>query len=209
MFISTEGETLSQVHQRFNCLLIDLKTVGTIYSNSKVVTKFMEALPESWSNLTMCLKFSKDLKTLTLSELYGIMLNHEQSIQLKKNLIRDAKDSKSTSVALVSESLPLAPRTSSVVITELDNTNSEDFSEADFDESLALLTNTFRRFVRKSNFQKKSPLAITDKPKSTPVDKASAKKYLNKLLNHPPHQLLPLKIRIRASGIWTVDAQDT
>ena len=102
------------------------------------------------------------------------MLNHEQSIQLKKNLIRDAKDSKNTSVALVSESLPLAPRTSSVVITELDNTNSEDLSEADFDESLALLTNTFRRFARKRNFQKKSPLAITDKPKSTPVDKASA-----------------------------------
>ena len=69
MFISTMGETLSQVHQRFNCMLIDLKTVGTIYSNSEVVTKFMEALPESWSNLTMCLKLSKDLKTLTLSEL--------------------------------------------------------------------------------------------------------------------------------------------
>ena len=94
------------------------------------------------------------------------MLNHEQSIQLKKNLIRDAKDSKSTSVALVSESLPLAPRTSSIVITELDDTNSEDLSETYFDESFALLTNTFRRFARKSNFQKKKPLAITDKPKT-------------------------------------------
>ena len=99
MFISTKGETLSQVHQRFNCLLIDLKTVGIVYSNSEVVTKFMEALPESWSNYTMCLKLSKDLKTLSLSELYRIMLNHEQSLQLKKNLIRDVKDSKSTPVA--------------------------------------------------------------------------------------------------------------
>ena len=174
MFISTKGETLSQVHQRFSCLLIDLKAVGTIYTNSEVVTKFMEALPESWSNLTMCLKFSKDMKTLTLSGLYGIMLNHEQSIQLKKNLIRDAKDSKSTFVALVSESLPSATHTFSVVITELDDTNFEDLSDADFDESLALLTNTFRRFARKSNFQKKKPFAITDKPKSIPVDKASA-----------------------------------
>ena len=47
-------------------------------------------------------------------------------------------------------------------------------SKADLDESLAFLTNTFRRFARKRNFKKKSPLAITDKPKSTPVDKASA-----------------------------------
>ena len=94
MFISTKGETLSQVHQRFNCLLIDLKTVGTVYSNSEVITKFMDALPESWSNYTMCLKLSKDIKTLSLSELYGIMLNHEQSLQLKKNLIRGVKDPK-------------------------------------------------------------------------------------------------------------------
>ena len=67
------------------------------------------------------------------------MLNHEQSIQLKKNLIRDAKDSKSTSVALVFESLPLAPLTSSVVIAELDDTNYEDLSEVDFNESLRLI----------------------------------------------------------------------
>ena len=70
MFINTKGETLSQVHQRFNCLLIDLnvdqhQTAGTVYSNSEVITKFMEALPESWSNYTMCLKLSKDIKTLS------------------------------------------------------------------------------------------------------------------------------------------------
>ena len=124
----------------------------------------------------MCLKLSKDLKILSQSELYGIILNHEQSGQLKKNLIRDVKDSKSTFVALISESPPSAT-TSSVVITELDDPNSEDLSDADFDESLALLTNTFRRFARKSNFQKKKPFAITDKLKSTPVDKASATCY--------------------------------
>ena len=146
------------VHQRFNWLLIDLKTVGTIYTNSEVVTKFMEALPESWSNLTMCLKFSKDLKTLTLSEFYGIMLNHEQIIQLKKNLIRDAKDSKSTSVALVSESLPLATRTSSVVITELDDTNSEDLLDADFDESLAFLLTPSEGLPVRATFRRRNLL---------------------------------------------------
>ena len=72
------------------------------------------------------------------------MLNHEQSLQLKKNLIRDVKDSKSTPVALISECFPSAT-TSSVVITAIDDLNSKDLLDADFDESLALLTNTFRR----------------------------------------------------------------
>ena len=95
---------------------------------------------------------------------------------LKKNLIRDTKDSKSTSVALVSESIPSATK-SSVIITELDPSNPECLSEddsTDFDESLALLTKNFRRFAQKSNFHKFSPLCITDKPKSTPVDKATS-----------------------------------
>ncbi|KAJ9539223.1 hypothetical protein OSB04_031956 [Centaurea solstitialis] len=97
-------ETLSQTHQRFNCLLIDLKTYDVSYSNSQVITKFMEALPYHWENYTMCLKMSKDIKTITLSELYGMMLNHEQHKTLKSNLIRDTKDVKSTSLALISDS---------------------------------------------------------------------------------------------------------
>ncbi|KAJ9560426.1 hypothetical protein OSB04_005586 [Centaurea solstitialis] len=64
----------------------------------------MEALPEYWENYTMCLKMSKDIKTITLRELYGMMLNHEQTKTLKSNLIRDSKDVKSNPLALISES---------------------------------------------------------------------------------------------------------
>ena len=41
--ISQRGETISQVHQCFNYLLIDLKTIDIVYPNSEIVTKFMEA----------------------------------------------------------------------------------------------------------------------------------------------------------------------
>ena len=51
--ISMKGETPSHVHQRFHCLLIDLKIIGTIYPNSTIVTKFVEALPESWQTYTI------------------------------------------------------------------------------------------------------------------------------------------------------------
>ncbi|KAJ9564659.1 hypothetical protein OSB04_000625 [Centaurea solstitialis] len=174
-FIHQKDETLSQLHQRFNCLLIDLKTIGTTYSNSEVVTKFMEALPEHWEVYTSCLTMSKDIKTLTLSELYGILLNREQQKKLKKNLIRDSKESKSTSVALVSDSVPpVATTSSSVTITEIESSDSEMSEDPDFNESLALLTKSFKRFAKKGSFHKKKPLSITDKPKSDPVDKATA-----------------------------------
>ncbi|KAJ9557729.1 hypothetical protein OSB04_012343 [Centaurea solstitialis] len=173
-FIHQKDETLSQLHQRFNCLLIDLKTIGTTYSNSEVVTKFMEALPEHWEIYTSCLTMSKDIKTLTLSELYGILLNREQQKKLKKNLIRDSKDTKSNSVALVSDSVPTVATPSSVTITELESSDSDMSEDPEFNESLALLTRSFKKFAKKGNFHKKKHLTITDKPKSDPVDKATA-----------------------------------
>ncbi|KAJ9538188.1 hypothetical protein OSB04_030921 [Centaurea solstitialis] len=177
-FIHQKDETLSQIHQRFNCLLIDLKTIGTIYPNSEVVTKFMEALPEHWETYTSCLTMSKDIKTLTLSELYGILLNREQQKKLKKNLIRDTKDSKSTSIALVSDSVPTVATPSSVTITELESSDSDiSDSDPDFSESLALLTRSFKKFAKKGNFQRRKPLILTDKPKTESVDKATATCY--------------------------------
>ncbi|KAJ9553231.1 hypothetical protein OSB04_017276 [Centaurea solstitialis] len=173
-FIHQKDETLSQLHQRFNCLLIDLKTIGTTYSNSEVVTKFMEALPEHWEIYTSCLTMSKDIKTLTLSELYGILLNREQQKKLKKNLIRDSKDTKSNSVALVSDSVPTVAISSSVTITELESSDSDMSEDPEFNESLALLTRSFKKFAKKGNFHKKKHLTITNKPKSDPVDKATA-----------------------------------
>ncbi|KAI3729105.1 hypothetical protein L6452_17754 [Arctium lappa] len=184
-FIAGKNESLSDVHQRFNCLIIDLRTVGRTYSNSEVLTKFLECLPESWDSYSMCLKLTKDLHTLSLSTLYGILLNYEQSNLLKKNLVKDSKDSKSTPVALVSSEIIPSQR-STLTITELDS-ESEDLSDPDlseFDESLALLTNSFKRFARKSNFRRSKPLSISEKPKSTPVDKATATCYNCEKIGH-------------------------
>ncbi|KAI3684855.1 hypothetical protein L6452_34082 [Arctium lappa] len=184
-FIAGKNESLSDIHQRFNCLIIDLRTVGRTYSNSEVLTKFLESLPESWDSYSICLKLTKDLHTLSLSTLYGILLNYEQSNLLKKNLVKDSKDSKSTPVALVSSEIIPSQR-STLTITELES-ESEDLSDPDlseFDESLALLTNSFKRFARKSNFRRSKPLSLTEKPKSTPVDKATATCYNCEKIGH-------------------------
>ncbi|KAJ9538908.1 hypothetical protein OSB04_031641 [Centaurea solstitialis] len=179
-FIATKGETLAQTHQRFNSLLIDLKTYGIVYSNSQVITKFMETLPEYWETYTMCLKMSKDIKTITLSELYGMMLNHEQTKSLKMNLIRDTKcwdAAKGTSLALISDaSQPSQTPVSTATITEIDDSDSDLVSdnEADFNESLALLSKHFKKFGRKGNFHKPKQLSLTNKLDTRSSDKATS-----------------------------------
>src|SRR5581483_5493372 len=140
-FIAAKGESLSQTYQRFNCLLIDLKTYDVSYSNSQVITKFMEALPDHLENYTMCLKMSKDIKTISLSELYGVMLNHEHHKTLKSDLLRDTKDVKSTSLALLSNSSQPSNPVSIVTITKIEDSDSDHVSdtETELNESLALI----------------------------------------------------------------------
>ncbi|KAJ9547054.1 hypothetical protein OSB04_019597 [Centaurea solstitialis] len=105
--------------------------------------------------------------------------NREQQKKLKKNLIRDTKDSKSTSLALVSNSVsPVATPSSLVTITELESSDSDiSESDPDFNESLALLTRSFKKFAKKGNFQRRKPLTLTGKPKTESVDKATATCY--------------------------------
>ncbi|KAJ9545060.1 hypothetical protein OSB04_024767 [Centaurea solstitialis] len=143
----------------------------------EVITKFMEALPEYWENYTMCLKMSKDIKTITLSELYGMMLNHEQTKSLKTNLIRDTKDVKSTSLALVFDTAqPSQTPVSTVTITEIEDSDSEPVfdNETELNESLALLSKHFKKFGRKGNFRKSKPLSIAKKPETPSGDKATS-----------------------------------
>ncbi|KAJ9538437.1 LOW QUALITY PROTEIN: hypothetical protein OSB04_031170 [Centaurea solstitialis] len=190
-FILLKDETLSQTHQRFNCLLIDLKTIGIVYSNFEVITKFMEALLEYWETYTSCLTMSKDIKTLTVSDLYGILLNREQQKKLKKNLIRDTKDSKSTSLALVTDSVPPVSAPSSLVtITELESSDSDiSESDSDFNESLAFLTRTFKCLPKRILLIKLLLPATTVKAKDTLLMIAGTRKIILLLLLLP----LPLK----------------
>ncbi|KAJ9558484.1 hypothetical protein OSB04_013098 [Centaurea solstitialis] len=126
----------------------------------------------------MCLKLSKDIKTITLSELYGMMLNHEQTKSLKTNLIRDTKDAaKGTSLALISDApQPSQTPVSTVTITEINDSDSDLVSdnEIDFNESLALLSKHLKKFGRKGNFRKSKQPSLTNKPDTPSGDKAAS-----------------------------------
>ncbi|KAJ9561429.1 hypothetical protein OSB04_006589 [Centaurea solstitialis] len=120
---------------------------------------------------------SKDIKTITLIELYGMMLNHEQTKTLKSNLIRDSKDVKSNPLALISESpQPSQTPVLIVTITEIEDSDSEPVSnnETEFNESLALLSKHFKKFGRKGNFRKSKPLSIANKPETPSGNKVTS-----------------------------------
>src|SRR5581483_1573997 len=103
--------------------------------------------------------------------LYGMM--HKT---LKSDLLRDTKDVKSTSLALLSNSSQTSNPVSTVTITEIEDSNSNHVSdtETELNESLALLSKHFKKFGRKGNFRKSKPLSLTNKAETPSGGKASA-----------------------------------
>ena len=79
----------------------------------------------------MCLKMSNDMSILSLYTLYRILLNHEQSRQLKRNLVKESREMKSSPLALIFEDASAETPSSSsfssslpsIVIIELDLTS--------------------------------------------------------------------------------------
>ncbi|KAI3729555.1 hypothetical protein L6452_18216 [Arctium lappa] len=126
----------------------DKKKVG-IDARSKTIISM--ALPDEVFHSIMHLKTSKEMWETICVQYEGTTEIQETR---KINLVRQYE----SFIAVSSEIIP--SQRSTLTITELDS-ESEDLSDPDlseFDESLTLLTNSFKRFARKSNFRKSKGL---------------------------------------------------
>ncbi|KAJ9552897.1 hypothetical protein OSB04_016942 [Centaurea solstitialis] len=93
-------KSLTNYYNRFNSLLNDLLLMGKVYDNEEVLNKFMDGLPKFWENICSCIKTSKELETMSLTVLFGTLVNYEQTKIKRKSLTRDIK---SSSIAFLSK----------------------------------------------------------------------------------------------------------
>ncbi|KAJ9566374.1 LOW QUALITY PROTEIN: hypothetical protein OSB04_002340 [Centaurea solstitialis] len=100
LFCHEKGESITNYYNRFNSLLNDLLLLGKVYDNEEVLNKFMDGLPEFWENICTCIKTSKDLETVSLTVLFGTLVNYEQTKLQRKHL----RDIKGSSIAFMSKS---------------------------------------------------------------------------------------------------------
>jgi hypothetical protein len=83
-FAHIKGETMSAQYLRFIQILDDLEKVSVTMENNDVLRKFLRSLPDVWTVYTINIRSSKNLKTLTLSELHGILSGYQMEIEAKQ-----------------------------------------------------------------------------------------------------------------------------
>ena len=94
-----EDENVESMISRISKIVIELKSVGIVYSNSLRVSKLVNTLLKDWETKVVILKLG-DLQNMTYDELRGNLMAYEQN-----HINRYNKDDKKKTVAFIGETL--------------------------------------------------------------------------------------------------------
>ncbi|GJV62813.1 retrovirus-related pol polyprotein from transposon TNT 1-94 [Tanacetum coccineum] len=91
-FIISDDETIDCAFARFNTIITSLKALDESFSSRNHVRKFLRALPTKWRPKVTAIEESKDLSTLPLDELIGILKVYEVVLEKALETFRNKKE---------------------------------------------------------------------------------------------------------------------
>ncbi|XP_012834159.1 PREDICTED: uncharacterized protein LOC105955000 [Erythranthe guttata] len=141
-----ENETITDFHAKLCDISNESYALGELYSESKLVRKAMRSLPERFAYRIAAIEEVRDVDTLKLDELMGKLL--AQELNHGENHREKSREKK---IAFQAETSYATPQNSST---------QED--EQTVEESLALLSKNFGKFLKK--IEKRGNLPSTGKP---------------------------------------------
>ncbi|GJW75934.1 zf-CCHC domain-containing protein [Tanacetum coccineum] len=122
---------------RFNTIITSLKALDKGYSSKNYVRKFLRALHPKWrAKVTVVIKESKDLTSLSLDELIGNLKVHEMFIKKDSEIVKAKGERKSLALKAIKES-----------------SDGECLTYGSEDEEYAMAVREFKKFfLRRSRF---------------------------------------------------------
>ena len=81
LFKMKPTKIISEMFTCFTDIINGLKNLGKTYTNSKLVQKVLQSLPEKWDPKITAIQEAKDLNTLPLEELLGSLMTHELNVR--------------------------------------------------------------------------------------------------------------------------------
>ncbi len=133
MFKMKKDESIRDMFARFNAIINPLSSLGKTYTNSELVRKILRSLPKQWDVLTTTLLQSKELSSMTLSDLDGNLVTQELAFKARE--IDEGKTSKSMALKALQEE---------------EEPQSEE-CENEEDEDMAFISHKLKKFFSRRN----------------------------------------------------------
>ena len=83
LFVMNKDENISEMSTRFTNIVNYLKSLGKIYTNEENVRKILRSLPKKWEAKKTAIYEVRDLKVLSLDELFGSLMMYELEMNSK------------------------------------------------------------------------------------------------------------------------------
>jgi hypothetical protein len=83
LFVMKKDENISEMSTRFTNIVNCLKALGKIYTNQENVRKILRSLPKRWEAKMTAISEARNLKVLTLEELFGSLMTYELEMNSK------------------------------------------------------------------------------------------------------------------------------
>ncbi|CAL1377856.1 unnamed protein product [Linum trigynum] len=104
-FVMKPEETIKEMHDRFTTIVNSLRNLDVEYSSADLVRKVLWALPKRWTPKVTAIEESKDLTKLSLDELMGSLVTHEEKLKREGEEVRKEKKSIAFKVSASEEEL--------------------------------------------------------------------------------------------------------
>jgi len=133
LFRMQQGESITDVQNRFTHIVNHLIGLGKQFDEEVLNIKILKCLNRSWQPKVTAISETRDLTTLTTAALFGKLREHELEMTRLKEI--ETSEKKIRSLALKSK------------VVEVE-TNEESLEEESDIESLNLLTRKFQKFIK-------------------------------------------------------------
>ncbi|CAL1383598.1 unnamed protein product [Linum trigynum] len=80
-FIMKPDESIREMNERFTTIVNSLRNLEVEYASADLVRKVLWALPKEWTPKVIAIEGSKDLTKLSLDELIGSLVTHEEKLR--------------------------------------------------------------------------------------------------------------------------------
>ncbi|KAK2443470.1 rust resistance kinase Lr10 [Trifolium repens] len=155
LFHMLDGETIEDMQQRFIKITNKLHGLGKPITNQDATNKILRCLSRCWQPKVTAIKEANDLTTLSLTTLFGKLMEHEQVLNLLEKQEKSEKKGKHNDKDKEKEkdkrTIALkASKSKSKKVEHVESSSSEDDSD---DEEMGLFVRRYNRYVRKNGIR--------------------------------------------------------